>query len=42
MESPAVAVRSVGAAGGVLGAAGVAEASEEFALSPAALSADTT
>jgi hypothetical protein len=39
---PGVAVRLAGAAGGTLGAIGVAEACAEFALSPAALSDETT
>ncbi len=39
---PAVAVKPVGAAGGVGGAVGVALTCVELALSPLALTADTT
>ena len=39
---PAVAFKPVGVAGGVAGAAGVAETSEELALSPLEFTAETT
>jgi hypothetical protein len=42
VELPAVAARLVGAAGGAIAALGIADASPEFVLSPAALSDDTT